>query len=101
MLEEKHASTLPTRAIRAFAKNCRLLMDHDCAPFNTLETMALKLCTSYEQDQETIKALAEALRNLITQFIDYTPQFKRDEYHKKCWELIEAEAALALAKKKG
>ena len=42
-------------------------------------------------------ALLEALRNMIKQFKKYAPHLE----HEKCWEIIEAKAAVELAEKEG
>ena len=42
-------------------------------------------------------ALLEACKTMVNQFISYTPQLNND----KCWEIIQARAALELAEKEG
>lgn len=61
------------------------------------EAFAEKICLAYNE-YDTLKAshtkLMEALGNMVTQFIKYTPQFKPE----KCWEIIKAKEALSEAK---
>ena len=57
-------------------------------------------CNSHADREAVIDGLVKALELMVKQFIAYTPQFKHDDRHAKCWELIEARAALAAAKEK-
>jgi len=43
------------------------------------------------------KELRESLKNMLSQYIQYTPRLD----HAKCWEIIQARAALKQPPKKG
>ena len=51
------------------------------------------------QLNEAAPDLLKALKNMVSQFIRYTPHLS--SHHPKCWELIQANAAIALAEKEG